>query len=107
MAALLKFAFTIDYIPAAIISCFVVIGYTAIAGMSGVIITDMIQFIIIIFMIIAIFIPGINSDNKHFQVWWNTKIVEVPRLNFIDSFLNNNTVHNPTLAYLLSKTTSN
>ena len=64
MAALLKFAFTIDYIPAAIISCIVVIGYTAIAGMSGVIITDMIQFIIIIFMIIAIFIPGILEDTE-------------------------------------------
>jgi Na+/proline symporter len=64
MAALLKFAFTIDYIPAAIISCLVVIGYTAIAGMSGVIITDMIQFIIIIFMIIAIFIPGILEDTE-------------------------------------------
>ena len=64
MAALLKFAFTIDYIPAAIISCLVVIGYTAIAGMSGVIITDMIQFLIIIFMIIAIFIPGIYEDTE-------------------------------------------
>jgi len=64
MAALLKFAFTIDYIPAAIIACIVVIGYTAIAGLSGVIITDMIQFIIIVFMIIAIFIPGIYSDSQ-------------------------------------------
>lgn len=64
MAALLKFAFTIDYIPAAIIACIVVIGYTALAGLSGVIITDMIQFIIIVFMIIAIFIPGIYSDSE-------------------------------------------
>ena len=64
MAALLKFAFTIDYIPAAVISCFVVIGYTALAGLSGVIITDMIQFLIIIFMIIAIFIPGIYEDSE-------------------------------------------
>ncbi len=64
MAALLKFAFTIDYIPAAIISCFVVIGYTALAGLSGVIITDMIQFIIIVIMIIFIFIPGIYRDSE-------------------------------------------
>ncbi|RLD53545.1 MAG: hypothetical protein DRJ05_16265, partial [Bacteroidetes bacterium] len=35
-----------------------------IAGMSGVIITDMIQFIIIIFMIVAIFIPGIYADTE-------------------------------------------
>jgi len=62
MAALLKFAFEIDYIPAAIISCLVVIGYTALAGLSGVIITDLIQFIIIIIMIIFIFIPGIYQD---------------------------------------------
>ncbi|MEZ5197585.1 MAG: sodium:solute symporter family protein [Bacteroidales bacterium] len=62
MAALLKFAFTIDYLPAAIISCVVVIAYTAFAGLSGVIITDLIQFIIIVFMIIIIFIPGIYSD---------------------------------------------
>jgi len=62
MAALLKFAFQIDYIPAAIISCLVVIAYTALAGLSGVILTDLIQFIIIVFMIIFIFIPGINTD---------------------------------------------
>lgn len=64
MAALLKFAFTIDYLPAAIIACVVVIAYTAFAGLSGVIITDLIQFIIIIFMIIVIFIPGIYSDTN-------------------------------------------
>ncbi|MCD4664075.1 MAG: sodium:solute symporter family protein [Bacteroidales bacterium] len=64
MAALLKFAFEIDYIPAAIISCLVVIAYTALAGLSGVIITDLIQFIIIVIMIIFIFIPGISQDTE-------------------------------------------
>ena len=64
MAALLKFAFTIDYLPAAIISCIVVIAYTAFAGLSGVILTDLIQFIIIVFMIIVIFIPGIYNDTN-------------------------------------------
>ena len=64
MAALLKFAFKIDYLPAAIISCIVVIAYTAFAGLSGVILTDLIQFIIIVFMIIVIFIPGIYSDTN-------------------------------------------
>lgn len=62
MASLLKFAFDVDYTYAAIISGLVIIGYTAFAGMAGVIITDSIQFIIIIFMIFAIFIPGIWSD---------------------------------------------
>jgi solute:Na+ symporter, SSS family len=62
MASLLKFSFSIDYIPAAVISCLIVIVYTAIAGLSGVIITDMIQFVVIIIMIILIFIPGIWID---------------------------------------------
>ena len=64
MAALLKFAFTIDYLPAAIISSVVVITYTALAGLSGVILTDMVQFIIILIMIVLIFIPGIYSDSQ-------------------------------------------
>ncbi len=62
MASLLKFAFDIGYVEAAVISCLVVIVYTAIAGLSGVIITDMIQFIVILFMIFLIFIPGVFSD---------------------------------------------
>jgi len=62
MATLLKLAFNIAYLEAAIISCMVVIAYTAIAGLSGVIITDTIQFIVIIIMIIVMFIPGIWSD---------------------------------------------
>jgi len=62
MASLLKFAFDIGYLEAAIISCLVVIAYTALAGLSGVIITDTIQFIVIIIMIIFIFVPGIISD---------------------------------------------
>lgn len=62
MASLLKFAFDIGYQPAAVISCIIVIVYTAFAGLSGVIITDMIQFVVIILMIIVIFIPGIWQD---------------------------------------------
>ena len=62
MATLLKLSFDIGYLEAAVISCMVVIAYTAIAGLSGVIITDSIQFIVILFMIILIFIPGIYSD---------------------------------------------
>ena len=67
MASLLKFAFEIGYVEAAIISSIIVIVYTAFAGMSGVIITDLIQFIIIVLMIIFIFIPGIWIDTEHFQ----------------------------------------
>ncbi len=73
MAALLKFAFEIDYVLAAIISSIVVIFYTAFAGMSGVIITDLIQFIIIVLMIIFIFIPGMWVDTEHF-----TRLAELP-----------------------------
>jgi SSS family solute:Na+ symporter len=62
MATLLKLAFDIAYLEAAVISCMVVIAYTAIAGLSGVIITDTIQFIVIVIMIILIFIPGIYYD---------------------------------------------
>ncbi len=64
MASLLKFSFDIGYQTAAIISCLVVIAYTALAGLSGVIITDMLQFIIILIMIILIFIPGIYNDTN-------------------------------------------
>ncbi len=62
MATLLHFAFDVGYVPAAGISFLVVIIYTAFAGLSGVIITDTIQFIVIILMIISIFIPGIWRD---------------------------------------------
>lgn len=64
MASLLKFTFQVDYTIAAIISGVVIIGYTALAGMAGVIITDTVQFIIIVLMIIFIFIPGIWSDTE-------------------------------------------
>jgi SSS family solute:Na+ symporter len=78
MAALLKFAFQIDYTPAAVISCIVVIVYTALAGLSGVILTDLIQFMIILIMIIFIFIPGINTDTDGLS-----RLAELP-LNMLD-----------------------
>ncbi len=62
MASLLKFSFEIGYTPAVIISALIVILYTAIAGLSGVILTDMIQFAAIVVMIVLIFIPGILRD---------------------------------------------
>lgn len=65
MASLLKFTFEIGYEYAAIISALIVILYTAISGLSGVIITDMIQFVAIILMIVFIFIPGVWSDTDH------------------------------------------
>lgn len=66
MASLLHFAFDVGYGTAAGISFVLVITYTALAGLSGVIITDSIQFIVIVFMIIAIFIPGILADTNNF-----------------------------------------
>ncbi len=62
MASLLKFSFEIGYTTAAVISAVIVIIYTAIAGLSGVILTDMIQFVAIIVMIVLVFIPGIIDD---------------------------------------------
>ncbi len=67
MASLLKFSFEIGYTTAAIISAIIVILYTAIAGLSGVIITDMIQFVAILIMIVLIFIPGIIDDTGFFN----------------------------------------
>ncbi len=67
MASLLKFSFEIGYTTAAVISAIIVIIYTAIAGLSGVIITDMIQFFAIIIMIVLIFIPGIFNDTLMFE----------------------------------------
>ncbi len=62
MATLLHFAFDVGYVYAAGISFLVVIMYTALAGLSGVIITDFIQFVVIVFMIIFIFMPGIWAE---------------------------------------------
>lgn len=67
MASLLKFSFEIGYTEAAIISAVIVILYTAIAGLSGVIITDMIQFVAILIMIALIFVPGIVDDTDFFS----------------------------------------
>lgn len=67
MASLLKYSFEIGYTTAVIISALIIIIYTAIAGLSGVILTDMIQFIAIVIMIILIFIPGILDDTEFFN----------------------------------------
>jgi SSS family solute:Na+ symporter len=67
MASLLKYSFEIGYTTAAIISALIIIVYTAIAGLSGVILTDMIQFIAIVIMIGLIFIPGIIDDTEFFR----------------------------------------
>lgn len=64
MATLIEYAFDFNYLTAAIISCLIVIIYTAIAGLSGVIITDMLQFFAILLMIGFIFIPGIIRDTE-------------------------------------------
>ncbi len=73
MASLLRFSFEIGYLTAAIISALIVIFYTAVAGLSGVIITDLIQFVAILIMIVLIFIPGIWNDTVQFS-----KLKELP-----------------------------
>ncbi len=74
MASLLKFSFEIGYTTAAVISAVIVIVYTALAGLSGVIVTDIIQFIAIVIMIVVIFIPGIVHDTDTFA-----RLAELPR----------------------------
>jgi len=74
MASLLKYSFEIGYTTAAIISAFIIIAYTAIAGLSGVIITDTIQFIAIVIMIVLIFIPGILTDTEMFSKLTNCRV---------------------------------
>lgn len=68
MATLLKFAFGMSYLPSAILSCLIVIVYTALAGLAGVIVTDMIQFVAIVIMMVLIFIPGIWSDTRGLEL---------------------------------------
>ena len=64
MATLLSYAFDVGYVYAAGISFLIVILYTALAGLSGVIITDIIQFSVICFMIVFIFVPGVWSGTE-------------------------------------------
>jgi solute:Na+ symporter, SSS family len=78
MATLLSYAFGVGYVYAAGISFLIVIIYTALAGLSGVIITDIIQFSVICFMIVFVFIPGIWIESSGFE-----RLVELPT-----SFLN-------------------
>lgn len=67
MASLLKYTFELGYTTAVVVSALIIIVYTAIAGLSGVILTDMIQFVAIVIMIILIFIPGIVHDTQLFS----------------------------------------
>jgi Na+/proline symporter len=67
MASLLKFTFNIGFLTAAIISCIIVILYTALAGLSGVILTDLLQFILLLVLMVLVFIPGIWSDTDAFS----------------------------------------
>lgn len=67
MASLLKFGFGWGYQSAAVLSAVIVIGYTAISGLSGVIYTDMIQFVVILILIFFIFLPGIFTDTENFN----------------------------------------
>ncbi len=73
MASLLKFGFGLGYQTAAVVSAVIVIVYTAIAGLSGVIYTDMIQFVVIVLLILFNFVPGIWQDTASF-----TRLNELP-----------------------------
>jgi Na+/proline symporter len=73
MASLLKHGFGMGYQTAAVVSALTIILYTALAGLSGVIYTDMIQFVAIVLMIVFIFIPGVWSDTLGF-----TRLTELP-----------------------------
>ncbi|MDA3942231.1 MAG: sodium:solute symporter family protein [Bacteroidetes bacterium] len=73
MASLLKFGLGMGYQSAAIVSAAIVIVYTAISGLSGVIYTDMIQFVVILILIFFIFLPGIWADTNQLS-----KLAELP-----------------------------
>ena len=73
MASLLKFGFGWGYQSAAVISAVIVIGYTAISGLSGVIYTDMIQFVVILILIFFIFLPVIFHDTENLS-----RLAELP-----------------------------
>ena len=73
MASLLKYGFEIGYTTAVVISALIVVVYTAIAGLSGVILTDMVQFVAIVVMIVLVFIPGIIDDTEVFD-----RLAELP-----------------------------
>jgi len=73
MASLLRYGFEIGYTTAVVISALIVVLYTAIAGLSGVIITDMVQFVAIVIMIVLVFIPGIIHDTEVF-----TRLSQLP-----------------------------
>jgi len=62
MAALVHYAFGVHYGLALGASCLVVIGYTAASGLSGVIVTDLVQLLIILGLVVVVFIPGILSS---------------------------------------------
>jgi len=64
MASLIEGEMGIGYTYAAVLSCVLVIGYTAYAGLSGVILTDMLQFVVIIILMLVVFIPGISVDTN-------------------------------------------
>ncbi len=68
MASLLKFVLGMGYQTSAILSCLIVVGYTSVAGLSGVIITDLLQFVIIVIMILTIFVPGVMVDTENFSL---------------------------------------
>ncbi len=67
MATLLRYGFDMGYQHAVVVSAIIIIVYTALAGLSGVIYTDMIQFVAIVLMIVFIFIPGVYSDTAQFS----------------------------------------
>ncbi|GAB4320473.1 MAG: sodium:solute symporter [Bacteroidales bacterium] len=62
MAALLRHFFEVSFLWAALISAAVVIVYTTVSGFRGVLITDMVQFMMIVVMILVIFLPGVITD---------------------------------------------
>lgn len=64
MASILKYELGIGFEVALLISCVVVITYTTLAGMSGVISTDTLQFIILLLIIAVILIPGFLTDTN-------------------------------------------
>lgn len=62
MASILEHRTGLDYEIALVLSCLLIVFYTTVAGLAGVIATDVIQFITMLIVIAVIFIPNLITD---------------------------------------------
>jgi SSS family solute:Na+ symporter len=73
MASIFEHKTGLDYEIALLLSCLLIVVYTTVAGLAGVIATDILQFIVMIIVISVIFIPNLFIDISTFS-----KLNELP-----------------------------